>query len=87
VPTASGSVDYGTHFATYLAERFEREVEVVPVYRGRDARRAKNAERLRSLPAICLGGGVADHFPETLAESPGADFTLAAVQKDNAAGR
>lgn len=73
VPTASGSVDYGVHFTTYLEERFERQVEVVPVYRGRDARRGKNAERLCSLPAIYLGGGVADHFLETWAGSPAAE--------------
>ena len=29
--------------------RFEREVEVIPIYRARDARRGKNAERIRGL--------------------------------------
>ena len=66
LPTASGSVDYGQHFATYLREIHEREVEVIPVYRRRDALRGKNAERLAAVPALYLGGGVTDHLLETL---------------------
>jgi len=70
VPAASGSLDYGRHFAAYLAERFDRELEVVPIYRPRDARRGRNAERLAACAAIYLGGGVADQLVEALAGSP-----------------
>lgn len=73
VPAASGSVDYGEHFTAYMAEVFEREVAVVPVYRSRDARRGKNVERLEGCSAVYLGGGVADHLLGTLADSPAAE--------------
>lgn len=66
LPAASGSVDYGQHFATYLRETFEREVETLPVYRGRDGRREKNAQRVGEMAAVYLGGGVADHLMEAL---------------------
>jgi cyanophycinase-like exopeptidase len=70
VPAASGSHDYGRHFASYLEQRFDRRVELVPVYRPRDARRRRNAERIAECAAVYLGGGVADHLVETLSESP-----------------
>jgi cyanophycinase-like exopeptidase len=73
VPAASGSQDYARHFATYLAETFQRELEVVPVYRDRDARRGKNALRVAALPAVYLGGGVADHLLDAVAGSPVAE--------------
>ncbi len=82
VPTASGSTDYGHHFATYLDKNFERQVRVVPIYRGRDARRGKNLERIEASAAIYLGGGVTDHLLDTLAESP----AIAAMAKQLAAG-
>ncbi len=66
LPTASDSSDYGRHFATYLAAVHGREVEVIPVYRGRDAARGKNAERIAAAAAVYLGGGVTDHLLETL---------------------
>ncbi len=70
LPTASGSDDYGRHLAAYFAETFDRQVETVPIYRARDARRAKNLERLDRCAAIYLGGGVADELLEVLGESP-----------------
>lgn len=70
VPTASGSVDYGQQFATYLEEEHEREAEIIPIYRPRDARRGKNAERVRDAAAVYLGGGIADRLIETLVDSP-----------------
>jgi len=70
VPAASGSIDYGKHFTVYMKEAFDREVEVIPVYRDRDARRAKNCERIRDCAAVYLGGGVADHLIEAVAGSP-----------------
>lgn len=70
VPAASGSSDYGRHFAAYMSETFEREVETIPIYRDRDGRRGKNAERIRDCAAVYLGGGVADHLLEALAGGP-----------------
>jgi cyanophycinase len=67
VPAASGSADYGRHFADYLRESFGREVETIPIYRPRDAKRARNAERLASCSAIYLGGGIADQLVEAIA--------------------
>ncbi len=73
LPTASGSTDYGQHFADYMRETFGREVETVPVFRPRDARRGKNLERIGRCAAVYLGGGVTDHLLETLAGSPAAE--------------
>lgn len=78
VPAASGSQDYARHFGVYLAtglaERLgdeaedchRRTLELVPIYRDRDARRGKNLERLGGLPAVYLGGGVTDHLLDAL---------------------
>ncbi len=82
LPTASGSTDYGQHFATYLATIHGREGELVPVYRRRDALRGKNAERIAQLPAVYLGGGVTDHLLDALPGSP----VLAALAAKLAAG-
>jgi cyanophycinase-like exopeptidase len=76
VPAASGSLDYGRHFAAYLESEHGRLAEIVPIYRPRDARRGKNAERLAECAAIYLGGGVADHLLEAFAGSPAADAVL-----------
>lgn len=77
VPAASGSKDYGEHFAAYLAEVFDREARTIPVYRPRDARRSKNVERIEECAAVYLGGGVADHLLDALADSPAAAALLA----------
>lgn len=66
LPAASGSDDYGRHFEVYLDEYFERTCEIIPVYRQRDARRGKNAERVAQAAAVYLGGGVPDHLLDTL---------------------
>jgi cyanophycinase-like exopeptidase len=73
VPAASGSNDYPRHFAAYLRQSFGREVETLPIYRGRDGRRGRNAERIRDCAAVYLGGGVTDHLMEALAGSPALD--------------
>lgn len=70
LPAASGSVDYGHHFTEYMDAEFARVVEVVPVYRTRDARRGKNLQRIRDCAAIYLGGGVADHLLDAVVDSP-----------------
>lgn len=66
VPAASGSDDYGRHFAVYLEEYFEQACDIIPVYRQRDARRGKNAQRVAQANAVYLGGGVPDHLLDTL---------------------
>jgi cyanophycinase-like exopeptidase len=73
VPAASGSIDYAKHFTAYMDERFGREVEVIPIYRERDARRGRNCERIRDCAAVYLGGGVTDHLIDALAGSPALD--------------
>ena len=70
VPAASGSSDYGRHLADYFATNFARAVETIPVYRERDGKRGKNAERIRDCAAVYLGGGVADHLLDALAGGP-----------------
>lgn len=77
VPAASGSSDYGHHFADYLQESFGRAVETIPIYRDRDGKRGKNAERIRACAAVYLGGGVADHLLEALPPGPCRDALLA----------
>jgi cyanophycinase-like exopeptidase len=69
LPTASGSTEYGDFFTAYLQEGFARDVDVVPIYRRRDARRARNLERLDAAAAIYIGGGVTDHLLDALAPS------------------
>ena len=70
VPAASDSSDYGRHFAQYFADGFGREVETIPVYRSRDARRGKNSERIAACAAVYVGGGVTDHLLDALLDSP-----------------
>lgn len=77
LPAAAGSADYGRHLATYFGETFGRELETIPIYRGRDARRGRNAERIAAVPAVYLGGGVTDHLVEALAGSPAAEALAA----------
>ena len=73
VPAASGSADYGRHLAEYFADELERETEVIPIYRPRDGRRGRNAERIAEVPAVYLGGGVADHLLDALRDTPAAE--------------
>lgn len=70
LPAASGSTDYGQHFAEYMKEQFDRQAEVIPIYRGRDARRAKNSERVQGSAAVYIGGGIADQLISTVNASP-----------------
>ena len=77
LPAAAGSEDYANHFAVYLDEYFERSVSTIPVYRGRDGRRGKNAERMAGSAHLYVGGGVADHLLDALADTPCADALAA----------
>jgi hypothetical protein len=73
VPAASGSSDYGRHFAEYMDAEFGRVAETVPIYRERDSRRGKNAERIAAAAAVYLGGGVADHLLDALGAGEGGE--------------
>ncbi len=77
LPTASGSTEYGGHFSQYLHEAFDRDVETIPIYRSRDARRRKNSARIAAASAVYIGGGVTDRLLETL-RSTGAQDALEA---------
>ncbi len=81
MPTASGSTEYGDFLAAYLAEGFGREVDAVPIFRRRDARRGKNLERLAAAAAVYVGGGVTDHLIESVAGEPALE-TLAAKLRE-----
>jgi cyanophycinase-like exopeptidase len=71
LPTASGSPEYATHFGAYLGRLgIAAVVENVPVYRGRDVRRARNLETIRSAGAVYIGGGVTNRLVEVLRDSP-----------------
>ncbi|MCZ6726936.1 MAG: Type 1 glutamine amidotransferase-like domain-containing protein [Acidobacteria bacterium] len=70
LPTASGSTEYGDFFTSYMKEGLDREVDVVPIYRRRDSRRAKNLARLDAAAAVYLGGGVTDHLLDAVAGEP-----------------
>ncbi|HEX9943283.1 MAG TPA: Type 1 glutamine amidotransferase-like domain-containing protein [Thermoanaerobaculia bacterium] len=73
IPAASGSNDYPRHFAEYLKAEWDREVEIIPIYRSRDGRRGRNAERIREVAAVYVGGGVTDHLLDALQETPAAE--------------
>lgn len=73
LPTASGSTEYGGHFARYLRETFDRQAETIPIYRSRDARRGKNLERLAACGALYLGGGVVDRLLDAVRDAPAAE--------------
>jgi len=82
VPAASGSTEYGYHFAEYLSAEFDREAETVPIYRVRDARRGKNLERLESVSAVYLGGGVPDHLLDAVMETPAQETLTGIVTRE-----
>ena len=71
LPTASGSAEYALHLGKYF-QSIDPAVNVVnvPIYRGRDSRRPKNAAMLRDAGMIYLGGGVSNALLETLRQSP-----------------
>ena len=71
VPTASGSAEYAKHLGKYF-KNIDPAIETinVPIYRGRDVRRAKNLNQLRSAGMIYIGGGVTNSFLATIRDSP-----------------
>lgn len=83
LPTASGSAEYAGHFGAYL-RGLAADVTVVnvPVYRGRDSRRPKNLDAIRSAGLVYLGGGVTNNLLDTIRDSP----TDAAMREAAASG-
>jgi len=71
IPAASGSAEYAAHLGKYLASIDPSVTTVnVPIYRGRDGRRGKNALLLRSAGMIYLGGGLTNQLLEPLRDTP-----------------
>ena len=70
LPTASGSAEYAQHLGKYFRELDPAvEVIIVPVYRGRDARRQKSLNAILGAGMIYLGGGVTNNLLETIRET------------------
>lgn len=67
LPTASGSTEYAVHLGEHF-RKLDPSIELfnVPVYRDRDAKRVKNAERIREAGAVYLGGGVTNTLVSTI---------------------
>jgi len=71
LPTASGSSEYASHFGRYIQTiRPDVSVVLVPVYRGRDARREKNLVTIRESQMVYVGGGVTNSILHVLRGSP-----------------
>lgn len=82
LPTASGSAEYARHFGDYIRELDETlEVTNVPVYRGRDARRAPNLQTIRGAGMVYVGGGVADGLLATVRSTPVFDAVVDVLQQ------
>jgi cyanophycinase-like exopeptidase len=71
LPTASGSAEYATHLGKYF-KQIDSAIETfnVPIYRGRDVRRGRSLNQLRSAGIIYIGGGVTNTLLSTIRESP-----------------
>jgi len=71
LPTASGSAEYATHLGSYF-KQIDPEINTinVPMYRGRDVRRARSLEQLRSAGMIYVGGGVTNSLLSTIRGTP-----------------
>ena len=80
LPTASGSSDYAVHLHTYF-QSIDPSVKVVnvPIYRGRDGRRARNLDLLWSAGLIYIGGGVTQQLLAPVKGTP-VETTLRAAQ-------
>lgn len=71
IPAASGSNEYAVHLAAHL-RKLDAMVEVrnVPIYRTRDARRAKNLALLRDAGMVYIGGGVTNSLLDAARDTP-----------------
>ena len=81
LPTASGSTEYGGHFAAYLDETHGERAETIPIYRARDAKRGKNSTRIAESRAAYLGGGVTDHLLDAFVDSPALEALVAKLEE------
>ena len=71
LPTASGSAEYATHLGNYFKQIDPEIITVnVPIYRGRDVRRARSLAQLRFTGMIYIGGGVTNTLLSTIRETP-----------------
>jgi cyanophycinase-like exopeptidase len=71
IPAASGSNEYGGHFAAYVKTLApEIEMASVPVFRARDARRGKNIAMVGEAGLIYVGGGVASMAIDAIRGTP-----------------
>jgi cyanophycinase-like exopeptidase len=83
LPTASGSAEYATHIGAHFQKIVPSVVTTnVPVYRGRDSRRQKSLDTIKSAGMVYLGGGVTNNLAETIVGSP----TDGAMREAAAAG-
>ena len=71
LPTASGSAEYATHLGNYF-KTLDPEISIinVPIYRGRDVRRARSLDQLRFAGMIYVGGGVTNTLLSTIRGTP-----------------
>jgi cyanophycinase-like exopeptidase len=71
LPTASGSAEYATHLGSYF-KQIDPAIETinVPIYRGRDVRRARSLDQLRAAGMIYIGAGVTNTLLDTIRETP-----------------
>jgi cyanophycinase-like exopeptidase len=83
LPTASGSAEYATHLGSYF-KKIDPEITMinVPIYRGRDVRRARSLEQLRSAGMIYIGGGVTNTLLSTIRGTPAEEAIRDAASKD-----
>ncbi|HEY6843439.1 MAG TPA: Type 1 glutamine amidotransferase-like domain-containing protein [Thermoanaerobaculia bacterium] len=74
LPTASGSAEYAQHLGNYF-KQLDSEITLinVPIYRGRDVRRARSLNQIRDAGMIYVGGGVTNRLLTTLRETPAED--------------
>ncbi|MHB0971163.1 MAG: Type 1 glutamine amidotransferase-like domain-containing protein [Thermoanaerobaculia bacterium] len=71
IPAASGSNEYAVHLdAHYRKLNAMVKVRNIPIYRMRDARRAKNLALLRDAGMVYIGGGVTNSLLDASRDTP-----------------
>ena len=71
IPAAAGRTTTPGIFAEYLKETFDREVEIIPIYRAATAAGCGTRSGSAEVAAVYLGGGVTDHLLEAIAGDAG----------------
>lgn len=71
LPTASGSAEYAVHLGKYFQD-LDSEISLinVPIYRGRDVRRARSLIQIREAGMVYVGGGVTNRLLSTIRATP-----------------